>query len=183
VTGPVAGKRAGKPQRELSKAALEAAALRYLDRFDCTAVRLRSVLARRIPPGHDDLVRRNAKQWIDELVERYQASGLLDDLRFARNCAEHLRERGASRRAIQMKLRARGVSSDAVEAVLSASAPNDELAAAQAFAKRRRLGPHRPSAERADKRQKDLAAMARAGFDRDTALRAISHGPSDDDEL
>jgi regulatory protein len=39
-----------------------------------------------------------------------------------------------------------------------------ELAAAAAFARKRRIGPWRSPAERADRREKDLAAMARAGF-------------------
>jgi regulatory protein len=172
-------KKAASP---LTRASLEEAALRYLDRFDCSASRLKTVLGRRIAPGTADAARREARGWIDELVERYQGSGLLDDQRFAKNFAERLRERGASRRLIQLKLRARGVSSETVDA-LTVRNSGDELAAAQAFAKRRRLGPYRPAEERVAKRAKDLAAMARAGFERDTALRAIGHMPSGDDDF
>ena len=47
-----------------------------------------------------------------------------------------------------------------------------DLAAAIRLAKKRRLGPFRLK-ERAEMRQKDLAALARAGFDFDTCRRVI----------
>jgi regulatory protein len=50
----------------------------------------------------------------------------------------------------------------------------DEAAAARALARRRRLGPYRPG-ERAPYRDKDLAALARAGFRYDVA-RAVVDG-------
>src|SRR3546814_7265925 len=43
-------------------------------------------------------------------------------------------------------------------------AAEPELAAAIAYARRRRLGPFRTPDARADRRDKDLAALARAGF-------------------
>ncbi|MDE0409722.1 MAG: RecX family transcriptional regulator, partial [Alphaproteobacteria bacterium] len=43
----------------------------------------------------------------------------------------------------------------------------------RALARRRRLGPWRDPAERAARRQKDLAAMARAGFRLDVARQVI----------
>jgi len=45
--------------------------------------------------------------------------------------------------------------------------------AALALIRRRRLGPYRDSATRADFRAKDLAALARAGFSYDLARRVI----------
>ena len=48
-----------------------------------------------------------------------------------------------------------------------------ELAAAVRLAQRKRLGPFRPAALRAGHRDRDLAAMARAGFDYATARRVI----------
>ena len=48
-----------------------------------------------------------------------------------------------------------------------------EWRAAVALARRRRLGPYRPDNERKDKRARDLAAMARAGFDYDVARKVI----------
>jgi len=47
------------------------------------------------------------------------------------------------------------------------------LAAAAAYARRRRLGPFRRPDQRDEKRDKDLAALARQGFGYDTATRII----------
>jgi regulatory protein len=42
-----------------------------------------------------------------------------------------------------------------------------------AYARRRRLGPYRPAEARAERRTKDLAALARTGFGYSVALRVI----------
>ena len=47
------------------------------------------------------------------------------------------------------------------------------MAAALAFARRRRLGPFRTTASRAEHREKDLAKLARQGFAYETARRII----------
>jgi regulatory protein len=116
---------------------------------------------------------------VDALLERYRASGLIDDERFARNLSERLQSRGASRRAIMEKLRVRGIGATVVEGVVPKSSEN-ELVAARALVKRRRLGPFRPEAERLENRRRDLAALARAGFDHGTAVRALGYGGEDD---
>ena len=48
-----------------------------------------------------------------------------------------------------------------------------EWQAALALARRRRLGPFRPAADRAEHRTRDLAALARAGFNYDLARKVI----------
>jgi regulatory protein len=113
------------------------------------------------------------------LLTRYQASGVLNDERFAGNLAERLQERGGSRRAIVEKLRRRGVTSGVAQAAVVTS-PGSELEAARAYVRRRRLGPFRPEAERQPNRRRDLAALARTGFDHETAIRALGHGSDDE---
>lgn len=166
-----------RPKPELNEAALEEAALSYLDRFDCSAAKLKKQLVA--------VVRRRGgepaqfKTHIETLLDRYQRSGLLNDERFAARLAARLRERGASRRAILLKLRLRGIAANVAEASVG-SERQSELESAKAYARRRKLGPHRPEAERAVNRQRDLAALARAGFDHETAIRAIAYGAEDD---
>lgn len=158
---------------------LDRVALRYLERFDSSAQNLRRVLrghVARAARAHAGLDVPAAERLVDELVERYQASGLIDDGRYAESLARGLRMRGASDRGIRYKLRARGVSADVVDAALAAAgcdSADPELDAARAFTRRRRLGPYRPERERAERYQRDLAALARAGFSFDTARRAL----------
>jgi regulatory protein len=181
----------GKKAREkrppnVSRAGLEAAALRYLERFDCTATRLKKVLSERVTKaaraGIDEASL--APALIEQILERYQSSGLINDQRFAQNFAARQRDRGASRRMIEQKLRARGVSAELVQLVLPrGESAASELEAAHAFAKRRRLGPHRKPDVRDAYRRKDLTALARAGFDYDTATRVVGNSSSSDDEF
>ena len=151
---------------------LEAAALRYLNRFDCSEQKLRSHLGTLIRKrsGGAELA-----EHLERLLERYRASGLVNDERFAQNLAERLQGRGASKRLVAQKLRSRGITRDTAEAVARAS-PGSDLEAARAFARRRRLGPHRPEAERQANRRRDLAALARQGFDPVSAVRALGYG-------
>ena len=167
----------------MSRAALEGAALRYLERFDCSAARLRKVLSERVAKAARAGVEGvdAAPAIVEELLARYQASGLINDQRFAKNFADRARERGTSLRMIEQKLRARGVTADVVQQLLPRNeSASSELEAAVAFAKRRRLGPHRKPEVRDAYRRKDLMAMARAGFSYETAQRALGDSSRDE---
>jgi regulatory protein len=179
-----------KPKRppNVTRIGLEGAALRYLERFDCSVARLRKVLSERVAKAARAGVAEAAAApaIVEQILERYQESGLINDQRFAKNFAERQRDRGASRRMIEQKLRARGISSETVEQLLPRNeSASSELEAAHAFARRRRLGPHRKPETREAYRRKDLMAMARAGFNYDTASRVIGVGNSTsfEDEL
>jgi len=166
-----------RSQKPLEPADLEAAALRYLNRFDCSVQKLRAHLRQTIRRRGGDQA--ELERQLEVLLERYQASGLLNDERFAENLAERLKARGGSRRAIVQKLRQRGITGGVAEASV-ASSPGAELEAARAFVRRRRLGPFRPEAERLENRRRDLAALARTGFDHETAVRALGYGNDDE---
>ena len=180
------GPRARRPPN-VTRVGLEGAALRYLERFDCSSERLRKVLSERVAKAARAGVEgaAAAPAIVEELLARYQSSGLLNDARFAQNYAQSLRSRGSSRRVIEMKLRARGISGELARKALTGdeNAATSELEAARAFVRRRRLGPHRKPETRAEYRQKDLMAVARAGFDFDIAKRVVGNGSSSDDEF
>ena len=173
--------RAKKEPEPLTRLKVEQMALAYVNRFDCTASKLKRHLAERVrKQGGDE----NAEAWIAELVERYLGSGVLNDVRFAKNLASQLTTRGKSSRMISQKLAMRGVSSEVTQELMTArrqDEPNAELDAARAFARKRRLGPHREPATRSEYRQKDLAALARQGFSFDTAKKALGSDGGDDE--
>lgn len=168
----------------LSEADLERTALGYLDRFETSAANLKAVLLRTARRGYDTDPE-TASRLIDALIARYESSGLVDDRRFAASLASSLRRRGASRRAVEQKLFARRVKPAAIAFALDAmdrdGDADGELAAARAFARRRRLGPHRPEADREAHRARDFSAMARAGFSFDTARIALEADAIADD--
>lgn len=162
----------GKGRRmEIGAEQLEAWALGYLGRYASSAENLRRVLRRRARRhiGSDREREREVAALIDALVARYRDAGLLDDAAYAAGRAEALFRRGESQRAIRARLKSKGVAAPlAAEAVagLGADRPDPDLAAACAFARRRRLGPFRL---RPAERRRELAAFARAGFSRPVA--------------
>jgi regulatory protein len=153
---------------EIGPDLLERWALHYLGRYASSAENLRRVLTRRVSRRSPEGVPA-AAALIDALIARYRESGLLDDAAYAAARIHSLRRRGESVRAMRARLAAKGVSTtDIADAVsgLRAEAPDPDLAAACAFARRRRLGPFR----RADAdHARELSAFARAGFSRRVA--------------
>src|SRR5437764_5498550 len=146
---------------------LENWALGYLERFASSAENLRRVLRRRVRRRTSDTETvQRAAALIDELVERYRASGIIDDAAYAAARARGRLARGEPLRRIAAGLAAKGVAAEDRAAALDAlreTAPDPDLAAACAFARRRRLGPYR---RRPADRNRDLGSFARAGFGR-----------------
>jgi regulatory protein len=175
--------RAEKAPEPLTRQKVELWALAYVNRFDCTASKLTRHLSERVRKvGGDE----NAADWIAELVERYQGSGVLNDARFAKNLASQLTTRGKSSRMIAQKLTLRGVSRELTSELMATrreAEPGAELEAARAFARKRRLGAYRDAEQRALYRQKDLASLARQGFSFDIAKLALGADAGEGDEL
>jgi regulatory protein len=181
-----------KRPRPVTADRLERIALFYLGRYASSAENLRRVLTRRLRRAElapDDPAYRTAQGWIDALIERLTASGILNDRAYAEAQTASLHRRGVARRRIGQRLGARGVARDEVAQALSNldeshggdSADATDQRAALASARRKRLGPFRPAAERKARRDRDLAALARAGFAFDLARRVID--APDVDEL
>lgn len=166
-----------KQPRKVSERYLENAALHYLKRYAATVSQLRRVLMRRVDRsvkahGSD---RAQAVGWVDALVAKLQRSGLVDDRAYAGMKAQSLRAGGRSTRVITQKLRLKGVAQDVVASkVAEATADISEEDAARIWARKKRLGPYRRDpGTRADRRERDLAALARAGFAFAIAKRII----------
>ena len=166
-----------RPPRRITAEYLERAALAYLERFASSAENLSRVLMRRVEraarAGISD--REEGRALVAALVERYRARGLLDDRVYAEGRAKSLLRQGRPRMAIARRLAAKGVGTEDIEAALDSIAedtPEPDLAAAIAFARRRRLGPFR-TGDRAAFRDKDLAALGRAGFSYEIARRVL----------
>ena len=158
---------------EIGPDLLERWALHYLGRYASSAENLRRVLMRRVHRRAPEAVSAAAPM-IVALVARYRESGLLDDAAYATARVQSLHRRGASMRAMRGRLAAKGVSAaDVADAVsgLRAAAPDPDLAAACAFARRRRLGPFRRTAAG---HPRELGAFARAGFSRRVAEAVLA---------
>ncbi|MBL4692489.1 MAG: regulatory protein RecX [Magnetovibrio sp.] len=172
-------KKEPRPPRKITPERLNNIALHHLDRYASSAENLRRVLGRRVYKAaifHEDLDQAQAQGWIDELVDRFVASGLLNDFAYAETRARAMMSRGSSSRMIRMKLMEKGIAPDTLDAALQAltvDAPDPELFAAIKLARRRRFGPWCDPAKREECQDKHMAAMARSGFSYDMAQRVI----------
>ncbi len=160
-----------------SKESLRRAALAYLERYASSSDNLRQVLRRRLLRAEQRGLTHDCSETdIEDIVASLIELGLLDDRRYAHSRVQSLHRRGWSRYRIQADMMRKGLVEEDVLAALSKLEEEEaepEIAAAFAFARRRRLGPFRAADSRATHRQKDLASLARQGFDYQTALRVI----------
>lgn len=184
MTDDTGGGFGGRKVKRVTASYLDRAALHYLERFASSSANLRRLLLRRVDAsakahGTDP---QEGRDWVEALIQRYQRSGLLNDGLYAEMKASGLQRRGGSTRVIRQKLMAKGLDGDQVEKALAglegAEAGEAEWRAAIAYARRRRLGGFRTGRDLSEeealaRRDKDIAAMARAGFDLDTARRVI----------
>ena len=171
-------RRERKKPRKILPRYLENAALFYLKRYSATASQLKRVLLRKVDRSfrvHAGGDKAEASGWIDALLEKLVRNNLLDDQAYARGRAQSLRAGGRSSRVISQKLRMKGVCAELVSQTLAtATSEVSEEEAARIWAKKKRLGPYaRDTSQRADKRTKHLAAMARAGFSFGLAKKII----------
>jgi regulatory protein len=186
-----------KPARRAPKPAtpdrLTAAAEAYVARFQATEAMLRDVLMRRVRRterlhGLDADAHTALIAAVDDICARYVRVGLVDDAAYAAQRARVLFERGTAPGRIRRRLALKGVDPETADAALAAledaeadSAGADmERAACIRLARRRRLGPFNVRGDREARREKDLAALARAGFGFDVA-RAVIEADSPDD--
>lgn len=160
------------PIRPLDAATLERLALRYVERFATTRGKLADYLTRKIRErGWDgDAADPHA------LAERMADLGYIDDRGFAEARAAAMARRGLGGRRVADALRAARVQETDRQSVV----PQVEAGArdaAMAFAKRRRIGPYGDGVGDRAAREKQVAAMLRAGHGFDLARRIVGLSP------
>ncbi|MCA8928994.1 MAG: RecX family transcriptional regulator [Alphaproteobacteria bacterium] len=155
------------------------AALAYLAKYAASTAHLRQVLRRK--------AERRVAQWdtppaeavmteaVETALARATALGLLNDPDYAAAHARQHRRRGESLARIRARLMAKGLEPADIAAAL-AQFDADETAAATRFAQRKRLGPYRLRPGKPDQRQRDIAALCRAGFPLRVAHAVIDEG-------
>jgi regulatory protein len=176
-------KRTTKPGvKPVTAKSLQNAATFYLERYPTTAEGLRRVLMRRVRRAEraEVPIIEGVDKAIDAIVANFVAAGAIDDRAFAQTKARSLHRRGTSDRLTRQRLKLAGVDEATLDRAMAGL--NEELhadprlrewQAAKALARRRRLGPFRTTGDRKEHRQRDLAAMARAGFSYDLARKVI----------
>ncbi len=159
-----------KPPPPLDAGGLDAAALRYVERFQTTRARLVRLLRQKL----------RERGWAGDsepdpeaVAERLAALGYIDDAAFADARARGMARKGMGGGRVRQSLAAYGVAADDAAPALAGV---DGFAAAIELARRKRLGPWGLPATDPKTRQRQLAAMARGGHDFRMA-RAILAAP------
>lgn len=154
--------------KNLSEKSLSNVALHYLRGSSASRKGLVQLLERKV----QRYVRENGgdlegvKVIIDQVVARMDQDGYINDARMAESTTASLHRQGKSSRAIQMKLREKGIE-PGLAAQSAITTPEREMEAALMLVKRKRLGVD------PERRQKDFAVLMRAGFSYDLAKRAL----------
>ncbi len=179
---PDSGQKQGDRRRKGPKKAtaryLENAALYHLDRYATSRAHLARLLMMRVERsarahGTD---REEGAKHIDAILDKLTRNGLLDDRNYAETRARSLHRRGTSARGIRADLAAKGVAANHIDAAFSGlrdDTADPEVAAAIVYARKRRLGPYRNEEQRAEKRDRDMAALGRKGFSYELVRRII----------
>jgi regulatory protein len=150
--------------------------LAYVQRYAAPREQTRRRWAQRIARsvaehGGEAAALHAALEAVLDLAERYR---FVDDRAFAASRSRRALARGVAPARVRAQLSARGVAPEVASgAVADAGGPDAEVAAAAAYA-RRRLGAWRDPETRADHHQRDLAALARAGFGYAAARAALA---------
>lgn len=157
-------RRPRKSPRPLDQTGLRDLALSYAARFATSAAKLEAYLARKIRErGIADGEELDVRAIVERLVElRY-----VDDEAYARARSGSLMRRGYGARRVEQTLRNDGIGDD----LRSDIAPSDyaKREAAIRMAQKRGFGAFAKSAVDPAKKEKQIAAMARAGHDFTTA--------------
>ena len=158
-----------KVPRKVTRKSLENSAFYYLRRYSSSSENLRRILLKRIKRSaqyHGTDV--SAGQlWVNEIIDKFLANKLLDDIRYAETKCLSVHRKGGSKQTIRKKLKEKGIAPDIIEqtfTLLDQYSVDPELIAAAITARRRRLGPYRFRGHRNNFREKDLASLARAGL-------------------
>lgn len=189
---PEAASRGRKAPRRLGATYLENAALHYLGRYASSVENFRRVMLRKINRSatFHNIDSAPFITQLEAMIGRYIKTGLLNDTQFAEAKTASLRRQGKSAQAIQAKLRAKGLPAGDIAGAIDTvdqrnidyglipdeAEANAELAAALRLAQKKRLGRWRKTPLDADDhkgRQREMAALARAGFSFDIVKKVL----------
>lgn len=165
----------------LDETALRDLALAYVARYATSSGKLTAYLRRKLRERGWDGERGPDPE---ALAARFSELGYIDDAAFAQGKADGLLRRGYGARRVGEALMAAGIASDLREQAAPSQA--EARHAVLALARRRRFGPfgERPAgqADAHARREKQLAAMLRAGHPIDFARKMVDAGSIEEAE-
>ena len=174
--------RAKKVPKRITDTYLHNSGLYYLERYAASSNHFRTVMLRKVKRScmhHTDQNYDDCTKLVEDLVEKFKRTGLLNDDLYIASMVGSYRRKGLSKRMITQKLMMKGVESETVQDYLSKhdeqkheDTQGAELKAAAIHCRKKKLGAYGgPNSPEADKQ---LARLARAGFGFDIAKKALA---------
>ena len=164
-------------------------ALDYLGRYASSRHKLAQILQRFATRKLTDHDPDDIATAIQQTIDHCSKLGYLDDQQFAVTVARSQRRLGRSQAVIRQRLRQHALDDDVIAQALAEAdenRANGDLQAAIRFAQRRRLGPfaqcrdaHHQRLDTRQWKQRDLGAMARAGFSMATSQLVLDQEDPD----
>ncbi len=163
-------KKKERPPKPLSAGRLRGQALRYLDRFAATTMKLRRHLLNKnkVAIQFHEMDENSALEMIDAEIEKLEKAGILNDELYAASKARSMARQAKSKLQIGAKLQGLGFdenqADDAITHLIEEEGHTDRLSAAK-YIRKRRFGPYKPAETRQERRDKELSALVRNGFE------------------
>ena len=168
-----------KPRPPLDAAKLEELALSYVGRFATSRAKLIAYLKRKLyERGWDG----GGEPPLDTLADRLVQLGYVDDRAFALSKARSLTGRGYGGRRVRQALTLAGISDEEAEEAREL-VEAEAIKSALRFARRRSIGPFATSSPDPRRRERDLAAMIRAGHGYGVARAIIELKPGENPDF
>lgn len=182
---------AKKPPKKITERYLYNSGLAYLQRFPASTPHFRRIMGRKIDRScnyHKEQNREECLTLLESAIQTFERQGLLNDAAYLQGMVTSLRRRGLSTQAILSKLQQKGLPQEAILPALSSYDTDNagivapDMAAAILLIRRKKLGVFR-SPGREENMNRELSALARAGFGFDIAQKALSMGIEEAEEI
>lgn len=172
-----------RPPKKITQSYLTNSGLGYLQRFSASSGHFKIIMRRKIQKScafHIDQNEQDCLDILDTVTQKFQDMGYINDDAYAGALVYSYAMKGLSFRRIEQKMRMKSLSSDTVKQAITHYKDQQnntgidfEKIAALRMTKRKRLG-HFRRPEKEENKNKELAALARAGFSFETANFALS---------
>ena len=151
-------------------------AVQYLSKYDSTKKNLERVLKNKIMRIND--INKNEKKIlynsISKLIIELEEKNIINDKRFTSTKIEHYMQQGKSEIYIIQNLIKKGITKEMINIFLDSYEKNNpdwKINSAIKFVYKKKLGKYSKS----NNKEKDLAKMARAGFNYHIAIKALNY--------
>ena len=156
------------PRRPIDAARLDALALAYAARFAVSAAKLADYLRRKLRErGWEG----ETEPPVEEIVARFVAAGYVDDAAYARAKTGSMLRRGLGMRRVAQALGAAGIGEE--DRAGARPGTGEQRRAALALARKRGFGPFGAEPPDRARREKQIAALLRAGHPLDSARELV----------